>query len=299
MKKVFILLLVLAMLLPTLSSCGFDTESAEAELVGTWGIEGTGIYDSGKYWYYVFLPNGQYRYACLWDTENGPVLMDYMTGTYYITRESIDLRQDDGKTKEISFRWNNRSGRIVSLGNGYTKVKATTGDFDFGRWTPNTNNDTSSNNSNTDTPQAPTTQKTAYELLSKDEKFVFDAFIVNFYRAFDTPSSVRITDVRSGISFYWDDHVFSYIPSRGVAQESEGTDVLLEISFLSSGEMVRKQYSLKLEDGMGKYNTAPNKKGAMAEVESNVFEEEKSLSYISAKKLNDALSEYCEKKGYK
>ena len=291
MKKIVILLLVLAMLLPTLSSCGFDKDSAKAELIGTWGTES--LLDN-NYEYLVFLPNNRYREADVFvsNSNSNIDLYHYMTGTYEIERDEILLRQDDGTTRSISFRWNNKSGKILLLGS-YSKISLQTSDFNYGIWTPSWKNPTITPQ-DPSTPQEQKPQKTAYELLNSNEKKVFVALVVNFYYAFENPRSVKIGGVRSGISSLWYNHKSSTLPERRAGVESDGADVLIVVKDGSTN----KFFSLKLENGIGAYNTTTNKKGALIPVEQSAFDAQNDLSYISVDKLNNALTEYCQEKGY-
>ncbi|MBQ8290638.1 MAG: hypothetical protein IJY01_07210 [Clostridia bacterium] len=151
------------------------------------------------------------------------------------------------------------------------------------------------------TEQVP--EKTAYEKLSEDEKFIFDALKINFKTFFVLPSSVKILSVKSGLTSDWDDNGKTTIPKTAKNSNTPGASVYLEMSYKTpSGETKTGLFSLQLVNGTGSYNTLVNQRGYIYEGDMKKLEATfgsfldewmYTLNYISVARLNAALTDYC------
>jgi len=168
--------------------------------------------------------------------------------------------------------------------------------------TTNNSGDTTGNNSQNTTPSSPSIpEKTpsAYEQLNRNEKIIFDAFIINFDQ-FVVPSSVRITKILKGLNSEWND-CGENIPEG--TDDSFGLSITLKCNLTTVGGYNSQSYiNLRLTDGRTDISNA-YKRGHLDELEEGsqrllVFIDQPEFIYASPAKLNKALSEYCEEMGF-
>ena len=141
MKKTISLLIVVFVLCASFTSCVFDDTSVKAELVGTWMYKADPFY-AGDYYIihescYVFYSNGkyytigaqQYYYRDSGKVLGEPHISEY-NGTYKIKKDCIEIVYSDGDKNELSYLWNDVSGKITKLGGGFVKVSNSTNYLD-------------------------------------------------------------------------------------------------------------------------------------------------------------------------
>ena len=149
---------------------------------------------------------------------------------------------------------------------------------------------------NTSTPQQPEKTPTAYDELNENEKFIFDALMINFDQ-FYAPSTVRITKILTGFGEHWD-NCGDTIPktTENSFYKGLGICITLRISCeTKNGNNSNSVYSLVLVEGTNdSYNC---KRGALYESNTSEYLSEPEFKYASPAKLNKAIIEYCEEMG--
>lgn len=134
MKKFISVVVVLFIVCSLFTSCGFDDTSVKAELVGTWMMEKTYYFDDFYMvdtYFNVYYPTGKFyrtvasQYYHYVGKPFGDARPFEYNGTYKITQDKIIMTYDDGDTTELSYLWNNASGKITQL-ESYAKISNST-----------------------------------------------------------------------------------------------------------------------------------------------------------------------------